>query len=69
MGLFGRDVSAAIDKDEEGDQPQDRESPRPHRATDVARPRRRGDRMRAATSEFGTNATSRDVRFVAGLGA
>ena len=24
--------------------------------------------MRAATSEFGTNATSRDVRFVAGLG-
>jgi putative ABC transport system substrate-binding protein len=37
-----------------GDQPQDRESPRPHRATDVARPRRRGDRMRAATSEFGT---------------
>ena len=37
-----------------GDQPQDRESPRPHRAADVARPRRRGDRMRAATSEFGT---------------
>ena len=28
-----------------GDQPQDRESPRPHRAADAARPRGRGDRI------------------------
>ena len=35
-------------KYETGDQPQDRQGARPRHAADAARPRRRGDRMRAA---------------------
>ena len=35
----------AADQVRAGDQPQDRQGARPHRAADAARPRRRGDRM------------------------
>src|SRR5215472_787681 len=42
----GRSAGAGADKIRDSYQPQDRESARPHRAGDVARPRRRGHRMK-----------------------
>jgi tripartite-type tricarboxylate transporter receptor subunit TctC len=52
----------------------DRKAPRPLGAPDAARPRRRGDRIRAAllrllTAGSGTNAKCFHVRFIASLGA
>ena len=41
-----RPAGAGADQVRAGDQSQDREGARPHRAADAARPRRRGDRMR-----------------------
>ena len=43
----GRPAGAGADQVRTGDQPQDRQGARPHRAAIAARPRRRGDRMRA----------------------
>ena len=40
----------------------------PHRAAAAARPRRRIDRIRSATSEFGTFETSHDVRSLVAIG-
>ena len=44
----GRPAGAGADQVRAGDQPQDRQGARPRSAADAARPRRRGDRMRAA---------------------
>ena len=44
-GKSRKACQAAIDQDDDGDQPQDRDSPRPHCASDTARARRRGDRI------------------------
>src|SRR5215831_2216825 len=41
-----RPSRAAADQVRAGDQPQDREGARPHRAADTARPRRRGNRVK-----------------------
>src|ERR1700687_250293 len=43
-------------------QPQDRESARHRRASDLAGARRRGDRMRPSTSAYGTFEACGDVR-------
>ena len=42
----GRPAGAGADQIRAGDQPQDRQGARPHRAADAARARRRGDRMK-----------------------
>ena len=46
-GAKPAELPVAADQVRAGDQPQDRQGARPRSAADVARPRRRGDRMRA----------------------
>ena len=50
----GRPAGAGADQVRAGDQPQDRQGARPHRAADAARPRRRGDRIGARCRAIGT---------------
>src|SRR5262249_11751701 len=48
-----RPSRTAADQVRAGDQPQDREGARPHRAADATRPRRRGDRGREFITVIG----------------
>ena len=63
-----RPAGRTADQVRTGDQSEDRQGARHHRATDTACPRRRGDRIRAGHFRFGTNRTSSDVRYSVAIG-